>query len=428
MTSCKTITRSPVDLWTAQRLQIPIEELSAEKLFAYQMQAARDLIAYLKKNSSFYKEQLKTIDANEIRTMQDFQKLPTTEESDLVGQEWKFQCVHPDRVRRMVTVPTSGTKGMQKRIAFTDHDLRLAMAFAPTGFSVMCEPGDRVLVMMSGGRPGSIGDNVARGLEPMQVAASVYGEIRDLSDAAESVLKEQPDVIVGVPYQMAALERYMDKHRMPFETKSVLLSADDVPEAVCERLRKSWNCNTFRHYGMTELCMFGAVECSGADGYHMRACDHLFEIDRPDENGFGEILVTTLQHEAMPLLRYRTGDIGRMVTTPCACGSPLPRIETVRGRKANAISLPKGDLFLRDIAEVVYRDPAVIDFMCVVEKNRTRIEIETLSEDRADEALISGAVEELFLQRGGENPCLVESKTYDHKDHMTGRKKWVIRQ
>ncbi|MBQ7447383.1 MAG: phenylacetate--CoA ligase family protein [Eubacterium sp.] len=428
MTSCKTIARSPVDLWTAQRLQIAPEELSQERLIEYQLAAARNLITYLKENSRFYEAHLKGMEACDIRSMQDFQALPTTSETDLIGQEWKFQCVHPDRVRRVVTVPTTGTHGQQKRISFTENDLRLAMAFAPTGFSVMCEPGDKVLVMMSGGRPGSIGDNVARGLEPMQVQASVYGEIRDLEDAATQVCRIQPDVLVGVPQQMAALAGYMKKNGMHFQTKSVLLSADDVPEAICQRLRRNWNCHTFRHYGMTELCMFGAVECLGADGYHMRACDHLFEIDRPDANGYGEILVTTLHHEAMPLLRYRTGDIGRMTTSSCACGSPLQRIETIRGRKTNAISLPKGELFLRDIAEAVYQDPAVVDFDCMMEKEVLRIILYTLPDERAKETAVSQAVQKLFSDKGMEISCVSATRDYQCKEHMIGKKKWLIRQ
>lgn len=371
---------SPIDIWVADGLQTTPECLTPELLEAYQLNCIRELIRYLKEHSGYYKEKLADYQPEDIRTMADFHRLPTTDESDLTGQEWRFQCVNSSCVQRIVTVPTTGTTGRQKRIGFTAADLGRALAFAPYGFRVMSEPGDHIVVMMSGESDGSIGENIRRGVEPFGMRVSVYGPVLDLTDAAGFLCRERPDVIVGIPYQMAALAGYMKTYGMEYAVKSVLLSADDVSEAVCRRLRRLWNCQTFRHYGMTELCMFGAVECHRHDGYHIRALDQYFEVIHPDKEGYGEIAVTTFRHQGMPLLRYRTGDIGKITGYKCRCGSVLPRISDIRGRKSNCVVFSGGKLFLREVQEVLYEDDRVIDFDCFVKESIFRIVIYTLPE------------------------------------------------
>ncbi|SHJ25974.1 DVU_1553 family AMP-dependent CoA ligase [Parasporobacterium paucivorans] len=376
--------RTPVDLWTAEKLVIDTEDLSQQLLEKYQLNEIKKMLHVVKNKSSFYKELFCDYDPDSIETMEDFRKLPTTCEKDLIDQEWRFQCVNASEVQRIVTVSTTGTTGCRKRISFTQNDLKKAMEFAPYGFAMMCNPGDKVLVMMSGGSAGSIGDNVRRSLEPFGMKVEVFGQLTDLEKAMQCMVSFRPDVIIGIPFQMAALERYMNKKKKQFSVKSVLMSADDVPEAICVRLKNSWKCNTFRHYGMTELGMFGAVECLGQDGYHLRACDHLFEILEPDEEGFGEIALTTFHHESMPLVRYRTGDIGRMKMEKCVCKSPLMRIETIRGRRCNSVLFPNGRMFIRDIAEIVYADSSIADFECAVGNGRLHLFIRTLEGDFAD--------------------------------------------
>lgn len=394
------ILRSPIDDWMAKKMQIPVEELSQEKLESYQIREIRKMIHMLKEKSRFYRESLADWEPDRIRTMEDFRQLPTVCEADLAGQEWLFQCVDASRVRRVVTVPTTGTTGKSKRICFTEEDLELAQDFAPYGFAVMCDPGDKVLVMMSGGSPGSIGDNIRRGIEPIGMEVKSYGLVEDLESAAQCLLSFQPDVIVGIPLQMMALQRYMDQKAYAFRLKSILLSADDVPEAVCRQLRRGWGCHTFRHYGMTEICMFGALECQGQSGYHLRAADHLFEILHPDEDGFGEIAVTTFHHTGMPLLRYRTGDIGRITTQICACGSPLARIETIRGRKKNCAAFPKGTVFLGDLAEAVFSVPKIIDWECRAGEDTLEILVKTLPGDQADLVALQNQIKKIHALQG----------------------------
>lgn len=356
------IPRSPADEWVAGRLGISAHELSSERLAEWQTAEFVKAAEYARAHSRYYAESLY---GKELR---DISSLPFTSEAELAGNEWRFQCVSPAEVARVVTVPTTGTVGMKKRLSFSETDQRRAVDFIRTGFMTMCSPGERMLIMMSGNAPGSIGELVCRAMEPMGIECVTVGAVSDIVEFYEKLVRFRPQTLVGIPCQLAALASFGRRFGNPEREfiASVLLSADDVPEAVCERLERLWQCDCFRHYGMTEMCIAGGVECRGHNGYHLRACDLLFEIADADESGFGEIVITTLGREAMPLIRYRTGDIGKLVYNKCPCGSSLPRLLTVKGRKRNMVTVGGKRIFLSDIAEAVFRDDSAVDFSCAL--------------------------------------------------------------
>ena len=132
----------------------------------------------------------------------------------------------------------------------------------------------------------------------------------------------------------------------------------------------------------------GGCECRGHCGYHMRSTDHLFEVIDPDQDGYGELAVTTFSHEAMPLLRYKTGDIAKMSTGPCKCGGKLPRIENVKGRLSNSFVSRGRRIFLRDLEEILFSFDAVIDFECELSRHVLRIGVKTLPGVSADLSLL----------------------------------------
>lgn len=380
--------RSPVDIKVAKDIGIPIDELSADVLEKWQLAEIRKLLSYIDR-SRFYHERLAGTDPESIRTIDDFKRLPITSEADLAGNENAFLCLSPGNVDRMVTVPTTGTTGGSKRLAFTLEDIRKSMEFITVAYTTFMQKGDRMIVMMSGGTQGSIGDVVKHSMDQLGAGTYIYGPITDIRDAYVKLCEWKPDVITGIPVQIAALARYCELQKMAADAeqpviREVLLSADDVPNAICERIRRVWGARVFRHFGMTELCIFGGCECTADMGYHLRHSDHYFEILDPDEDGFGELAVTTFHHEAMPLLRYRTGDIAKIDRSVCKCGSPFPRLIGPKGRLSNSRDFGNGRVFLRDIEEVIFSDPAVIDFECLAGKNSLHILLKHLPDDLPD--------------------------------------------
>ena len=378
------IDRSPIDLYIARQLNRTPETFSPEDVTDYQLEKIRALIRRLKEHSRYYAETLSEVDPDTILTMEDLRKLPLTSEQDLAENEYRFQCVSPGVVERIITVPTTGTHGRKKRIGFTIPDLKLALHFSYIAFTTFCKQGDRLLVFMSGNTAGGVGDSIRRSLEPLNAETYVYGAVNNIPDAFHFMEEYRPDIVVGIPCQMAALAEYGRLTGSSFTVRNVLLSSDDVPDAICGRLRRCWNCEPFRHFGMTELCLMGGCECHAHRGYHMRSLDHFFEVIDPDEKGYGELAITTFSHEAMPLLRYRTGDIAKMGEGPCVCGAVSPRIENVKGRRSNSFLCKSRRIFIRDIEETVFSFDGIIDFECSLHDDVLQIDLRTLPGVSAD--------------------------------------------
>ena len=155
----------------------------------------------------------------------------------------------------------------------------------------------------------------------------------------------------------------------------MLLSTDYVPDALVEALSKNGACKVYNHYGMTEMGYGGGVECECLNGYHLRENHLYFEIINPTtgesvrDGEYGEVVVTTLNRQAMPLIRYRTGDISRYMIEPCACGTFLRTMEKVRGRIENQVFLHGYEIHLRDFDEILLRFAPIVDYTLSIGEN-----------------------------------------------------------
>ena len=123
---------------------------------------------------------------------------------------------------------------------------------------------------------------------------------------------------------------------------------------------------TFDIYGMTELYGPGTgIECSRHDGMHYWSDYYLIEVVDPEtlaplpDGESGELVLTTLRKEAMPLIRYRTRDISRILPEPCPCGSPYPRIERLTGRTDDMVKVRGVAIFPAMVDTTLERIPAV---------------------------------------------------------------------
>ena len=212
------------------------------------------------------------------------------------------------------------------------------MDFFHHGMMTLVSPSDRVIIFLPGKTEGSVGDLLRKALYRFGCEGIVFGPIDDYGHAIKTIVDLKPACAVGIPSQLLALSRYAEFGTSvgQAQIKSVLLSTDYVPQAVVDSLTETWKCKVYSHYGMTEMGLGGAVECSARDGYHMREADLLFEIIDPatgmpvNKGEYGEVVFSTLTRRGMPLIRYRTGDRSRFLTQPCPCGSVLKRMERIR--------------------------------------------------------------------------------------------------
>lgn len=305
-----------------------------------------------------------------------FQALPFTTAEELKAEPESFLCVPAKEIARIITLKTSGSTGAPKRLFFTEEDLLKTADFFETGMQYMVKPGDRVTVYMEGPGFFSIGGLLKEGLKRIGVETRVHGLIRDMEAAAAD--GKGADCLIGVPSQMYALAL----HAPELKPESVLLSADYVPSSVKKYLEKTWNCQVYTHWGMTETGYGGGVQCKVREGYHLRDRDLLLEVIDPGtgapvpEGEYGELVLTTLRRNGMPLIRYRTGDLGRMLVKPCACGCLKPRLDRVEGRLDDSVPLPDGRaLSMHVLDECLFALGNVEDFRASYDRKEKKLSI-----------------------------------------------------
>ncbi len=257
-----------------------------------------------------------------------------TTAEDLADHGYRYVKAGAGEIARIVTLETSGSTGKRKRLYFTEGDLRRTADFFRDGMGDICSPGDRVAILLGSAAPGGLGRLLEEGLRELGARPSLLCLPTDYGETAEALRALRPDCLVGLPVQLRKLALLTPELR----PKSVLLSGDYVSEAGRKTVERLWRTKVFSHYGLTESGLGFAVQCPLLLGQHIRADELLVEIVDPDtgealpEGQWGEIVFTTLRREAMPLERYRTGDVSRLLPGTCPCGRPGPRLDRILGR------------------------------------------------------------------------------------------------
>lgn len=365
--------RCPLDIWTARRLGLGDRPLTRADLDRCHGEALRRLVAYCQRHSAFYRRKWAGLDPAALTGIEDLQRLPCTGEDELRRQGGDMLCVSQDAVARIVTLQSSGSTGPAKRLYFTEEDLERTRDFFHHGMLHLVRPGQRVAIFLPGERPDSTGALLAEALARVPAAGRIFGMVEDLAEAARSLAAWQATVLVGLPVQMLALAR-MARHMgcLPPQPASVLLCSDYVAKSLSTALAGQFGWAVFSHYGSVESGLGAAVDCSAHNGLHVRESDVVFEIvdehQRPLAAGeWGEIVLTTLSRRGMPLVRYRSGDLGRLLPGSCACGSVLARLDQVRGRMQGRLALRSGArLSLAELDEALFPLPGLLDFQAAL--------------------------------------------------------------
>ena len=358
---------NPLDAWAAAGLGIAGEQFTRVEIESRQWMRLAETVAWAKAHSPFYRRRLDNVDENALASVEALRRLPFTTADDLRRNDPSLLCVSQSEISRIVTLDTSGTSGPPKRLFFTPEDQEATIDFFRHGMSVFTRPGDRVAILFPGERPGSVGDLLAQGLRRLGAEPIPVGWPQDLAATAKRLRDERPDVVAGTPVAVLAVARH-GAASGPLHVPRVLLSADHAAPSLRASLAELWDCEIFEHYGMTEMGLGGGVDCAAHDGYHMRDNELLVEIVDPASDAalapgqFGEVVVSTLMRRGLPLIRYRTGDVSRVLPGPCACGSPLTRLDRIRGRLDAGVETGAGLLTMPTLDEALFAQPEVVDF------------------------------------------------------------------
>lgn len=419
--------KSALEPWIMNK--IGCREISREIIESWQLEKLKENIGYVKSNSNFYKNKLKNISEDDIKSFRDFEKLPFTTSDELSKDSLHFLCISQKNIERIVSLDTSGTLGKPKRIYFTKEDQELTIDFFHYGMKCLVKTGDRVLILLPGKTVGSVGDLLQKALNRMEIYSYIYDPSEKL-EIAEIIENEKISCIVGIPVSVLRIKRENEKLYNDNITR-ILLSTDYVPDTIIKELSTD-KCKVYTHYGMTEMGLGGGVECEALKGCHMREADMYFEIidietgkNLPDGE-YGEIVFTTLTRKGMPLIRYRTGDIGRFIDKPCICGTILKTMERVKGRIENITKLYDNKYInITDLDEILLKRKEILNYEVTLDDTMViKLEMHKNNNlDSVENSLLNDLYENLNLNR---NMIKIDLQVSDHIVTGNGRLKRKI--
>ena len=327
-----------------------IELQSAAAIKQFQEKELQHLLGYLRQFSPFYKEWFAKHDVqtDQLRTIEDLRRIPAVGKEDLQQRNWDFLCVDKSKIAEYTT--TSGTLGKPVIIPLTEKDLERLTYNEYISFS--CAGGtdeDIFQLMLTLDRQCMAGMAYYSGIRKLGAGVLRVGPgVPSLQ--WENIRRIQPTTIVAVPSFILKLIAFAEEH-------GIDINASSVKKAVCigenirnvdfslnilgKKITDKWNIQLFSTYASTEM-QTAFTECrAGKGGHHhpeLLIVELLDEQDQPVPPGTpGEVTITTLGVEAIPLLRYKTGDICQYFSEPCACGRQTIRLSPVIGRRRQMI-------------------------------------------------------------------------------------------
>lgn len=356
-----------------------IEKQSRDVVEKYQIGRLVNLLHYLSGNSAFYSALFKRcgVDIGAIRTLKDLSAIPPTTKDDLQLHNQDFICVGKEKIIDYIT--TSGTLGDPVTLAMTDHDLdRLAYNEAISFACADGSPDDIYQLALTIDKRFMAG--LAYWLGARRLGAGVVrvgGGIPELQ--WDTVKRIAPTTIVCVPSFILKLIEYAELHNIDYRNSSIkkavcigepIRNPDFTLGPIGTRIDEKWGLSLYSTYASTEMST-AFTECGqGKGGHHhpeLIIVEFLDEHDNPvNEKEAGEVTITTLGVEGMPLLRYKTGDICFHYTDPCPCGRKSMRLGPVIGRKNQMIKFKGTTLYPYALYDILDNLKEVVNYVVEV--------------------------------------------------------------
>lgn len=357
-----------------------IEFCSPEEIRTFQNGKLREALKYLAEHSPFYMKMFNenNISIDDIQTIDDLVKLPFTEKKDLQLHNKDFLCVSPDKIVDYIT--TSGTLGDPVTFGCTDKDLdRLAYNEMKSFSCAGVAPGNIVQLMTTLDKRFMAG--LAYFLGIRKLGASIIRVGNGMPELQwDTIERLKPDTIMCVPSFILRLIEYAEQHDIDYRNSSVkriigigegLREQDFSLNLLGKRIKEKWDVELFATYSSTEMgatfseCPYG---CGGHVHPELIIVEIIGEDNKPVRDGeIGEVAVTTLGVEGMPLLRFRTGDMSCKIADSCKCGRNSYRLTPLVGRKNNMIKLKGTTIYPPAINDVLDNTPYVVNYVVVVQ-------------------------------------------------------------
>jgi len=387
-----------------------IERSSIQEIKKLQEQKLQELLAYLQNNSPFYKTLFKENNINiaDIRTLEDLKKIPTTSKNDIQQNNDDFFCIPQNQIVDYST--TSGTLGDPVTFGLSDNDLeRLAYNEAISFACAGIQKGNVVQMITTIDKRFMAGLAYFLGLRKMGASVVRMGPgIPELQ--WDSIFRYQPKYLITVPSFLLKMIDYAEKHGIDYKNSSVygavcigesIKNQDFTDNILSQKIKEKWNIQLFSTYASTEMST-AFTECEHQIGGHQHPELIITEILDDEGNAVkdgesGELTITTLGVEAIPLLRFKTGDIVKAHYEPCQCGRNTMRLGPVVGRKQQMIKYKGTTLYPPAMNDILNDFDGILCYQIVIQSDEIGLDeiIIKISTERDDESF-EGEVRDHF--------------------------------
>lgn len=356
-----------------------IKKLQSRKLCA--------LVKYVYSNVPHYREKMQKagVIPGDIKSVDDLAKLPFTYKQDL-RDTYPFGLFATPMEQIVRIHASSGTTGKQTVVGYTAHDIDMWAECIARGFTAAgVNRGDIVQIAYGYGLfTGGLGihygcEKVGASVIPIS-GGNTKRQIQTMIDFGTSVLACTPSYALYIAETMAEMGISPEENKL----KVGVFGAEPWSEQMRADIEKSLGIKAIDIYGLSEVMGPGvACECLEQDGMHIQEDNFIVEVidsetgEVKPEGEPGEIVFTTLTKEGLPLIRYRTHDISKIVTEKCACGRTTARMKKVTGRSDDMLIIRGVNVFPSQIESVLLEIAGTTpNYQIIVNRVDTRDELE----------------------------------------------------
>jgi len=333
-----------------------LEQLDRQGIEKLQLERLKATVEHCYSGSKFYKERFDSIGLkpSDIQTLDDLKRIPFTTKQDL-RDTYPFGIASVPLEKCVRLHSSSGTTGNPTVILHTQKDLdQWANAVARCLWMVGCRPDDVFqnssgYGMFTGGLGFQYGAEKLGMLTVPAAAGNTLRQIKFITDFGTTVLHAIPSYAARLFEVMC--EKGIDP-RKDTRLRVLAIGAEPHSEDTRKRIENMLGVKAYNSFGMSEMCGPGvAFECKEQNGMHIWEDYYIVEIVNPDtlepvpDGEVGELVLTTINREAMPLLRYRTRDLTRILPGKCPCGREHKRLDRMKGRSDDMIILKGVNIF-----------------------------------------------------------------------------------
>ena len=371
-----------------------IEFIPSDKLKELQVSRLKGVVERVYRKSDFYQKlfQENNIHPSQITSLEDILRFPLITRADLRANfPYGFLSVSLEEVVRLHT--STGTTGKPKAIFFTQNDLEASAKLIARSMKITgARQGDIFQNMMSYGlfTGGLIFHYGAEKLGLLVIPAGTGNTERQIGlmrDFQTTIVHLTPSYAL---YLADVIEDLGLNPRDDLHLRLAYLGAEPHSEETRARVEEIFGIKAYNSYGLSEMNGPGvAFECPYQQGMHLWEDSFLMEIIDPDtgeprrEGEEGELILTSLNREAMPIIRYRTGDLTYIYPESCPCGRTHRRIARIKGRVDDMFILKGVNVFPSEVERILMGIPEVgRNYQIVLErekskdKMRVRVEVE----------------------------------------------------